>query len=160
MEGMISLDVKNLPYKKMNGLLKTLRIDPSRVALEVSPDFATYIPLKNWQDYLPFSHKVSSVVLFKKHSLYLFVGYSSDDTTIIYNPAFSAFLLKKGVQYPVKQLDFNKEVSVRKNRIYSKKDKTGQLDIILDAILDKISRHGISSLTEEEIKQLDNLSNQ
>ena len=36
MENIISLNVKDLPYKKMKGFLKNLKINPDDVALNVS----------------------------------------------------------------------------------------------------------------------------
>lgn len=153
MENIISLNVKDLPYKKMKGFLKSVKIDPDDIALNVSfcEDFIRFTPLINWQNYLPFSHKVKKIILLKTKNKFLFVGHSNDDETVVYNPVFSKSLLEFGfnpIQF-VKELECDKP-----ERTCLIKSKTTRLDTLLD----KINSQGISFLSESEKKELDNLS--
>lgn len=156
MENIISLNVKDLPYKKMKGFLKNLKINPDDVALNVSvcQGFIRFTPLVNWQNYLPFSHKVKKIILLKTKNKFLFVGHSNDDETVIYNPEFSKSLLESGFNpiLLVKQLEEDKPTT--KKRSYLKRSKVTRLDVLLD----KITRLGMNSLTEDERKELDTLS--
>lgn len=155
MENIISLNVKDLPHKKMKGFLKNLKINPDKVALNVvvCQDFIRFTPLVNWQNYLPFSHKVKKIILLKTKNIFLFVGHSNDDETVIYNPEFSKSLLESGFNpiLIVKPLENDK---TQPKRSYIKKSKITRLDILLD----KINSQGISSLSDFEKKELDSLS--
>jgi hypothetical protein len=153
MENIISLNVKDLPYKKMKGFLKNHKINPDDVALkvEISSDFIRYTPLVNWQNYLQFSHKVVRIILLKTKNIFLFVGHSNDGKTIIYNPEFSKLILEFGFNpiLLVKQLENDKP-----ERTYILKSKITRLDMLLDII----NRLGINSLSDDEKKELDYLS--
>lgn len=156
MENIISLNVKDLPYKKMKGFLKNLKINPDDVALDiiVCQDFIRFTPLINWQNYLPFTHKVKKIILLKTKNIFLFVGHSNDDETVVYSSGFSKLLLESGFNpiLLVKQLE--KDKPEIKKRTYIKKSKITHLDILLD----KINSQGISSLSDIEKKDLDSLS--
>lgn len=155
MENIISLNVKDLPHKKMKGFLKSLKINPDDVALNisVSKDFTRFAPLVNWQNYLPFSHKVKKIILLKTKNIFLFVGHSNDDETVIYNPEFSKSLLESGFNpvLIVKPLENDK---TQPKRSYIKKSKITRLDMLLDII----NRQGLNSLSDEQKRDLDSLS--
>lgn len=153
-ENIITLNVKDLPYKKMKGFLKNHKINPDYVALRVeySGEFTRFTPLLNWQNYLPFSHKVTAILLFKIDNIYLFIGHSNNGETIIYNDEFSKFLLNLNSKDIVKSLPEKKQ---KKNITLSlRNDKITCLNILLD----KINRQGINSLTIEEKIELETLS--
>lgn len=153
-ENIITLKVKDLPYKKMKGFLKNHKINPDNIALKVeySTEFTRFIPLLNWQNYLPYSHKVVSILLYKINNIFLLVGHSNNGDSIIYNPEFSKFLLNLNSKDIVKSLPENKQ---EKNITLSlRNDKITRLNILLD----KINRQGINSLTIEEKIELETLS--
>jgi hypothetical protein len=155
-ENIITLNVKDLPYKKMQGLLKFHKINPDYVALRVefSEEFTRFTPLERWQNYLPYSHKVVSILLYKINNIFLFVGHSIDSNSIVYNPEFSKFLLEINLKQVIKSLDnSDQEIGISTPITYS---KSGRLNMILD----KINRlkGGINSLSIEEKKELDELS--
>lgn len=154
MENIINLNVKDLPYKKMKGFLKNQKINPDNIALRVVvvEEYTHYTPLKNWQNYLPFSHKVVAIVLYKINNLYLFVGHSIDNETIVYNPEYSKSLLTSKNTIVVEPKVESKPST--KKRSYFKRTKITRLDILLD----KINRQGINSLTIEEKNELETLS--
>lgn len=154
-DNIITLGVKDLPYRKMTGLLKSQKINPDKIALkvEVDDEYTRFIVLKDWQNYLPFSHKVVRILLFKIRDVFLFVGHSTDNQTIIYNPEFSKMLLESKWEKEVKQL--NDPVGKTKKRTYFTKRKITRIDVLLD----KITRFGIDSLSGDEQKELDDLSN-
>lgn len=153
-ENIIILNVKNLPYKKMQGFLKNQKINPDNIALRVviGEEFTHYTPLKNWQNYLPFSHKVVAIILHKINNLYLFVGHSVDNETIIYNPEYSKSLLLSKNTIILEPKVESKPAT--KKRSYFERRKITRLDILLD----KITKMGIDALTDEEIKELEILS--
>lgn len=138
----------------MKGFLKNHKINPNDVALrlEFSDDLIGYAQLTNWQNYLPYSHRVVKIILLKTNNIFLFVGHTNDDETIIYNPGFSKLLLKSKPEIIVKQLD-NDKPEIKK-KASPKKSKIDRMDILLD----KITRFGISSLTVDERRELDYLS--
>lgn len=153
-ENIITLNVKDLPYKKMKGFLKNQKINPDNIALKVeySSEFTRFTPLLNWQNYLPFSHKVTAILLFKIDNIYLFVGHSNNGETIIYNDEFSKFLLNLNSKDIVKSLPEKKQEI--NNTLTLSNDKITRLDILLD----KINRQGINSLTIEEKNELETFS--
>lgn len=156
MENIICLDVTNLPYKKIKGFLKNHKINQDNIALkvEISQDFTRYTPLTHWENHLPFSHRVTKIILLKIKSVYLFVGHSTDNENIIYNPGFSKLLLESGFNLVlvVKLLESDKPEL--KKRTYFQKRRISRLD----QLLDKIRRFGINSLDDVEKKDLDALS--
>lgn len=153
-ENIIILNVKNLPYKKMQGFLKNQKINPDNIALRVvvGEEYTHYTPLKNWQNYLPFSHKVVAIILYKINNIFLFVGHSVDNETIVYNPDYSKSLLSSKNTIIVEQKVESKPAT--KKRSYFKRSKITRLDILLD----KITKMGIVALTDEEKKELEILS--
>lgn len=156
MENIINLNVKDLPYKKMKGFLKSHKINPDYIALrvEINEDFSRFTPLERWQNYLPYSHKVVSILLYRINNIFLFVGHSIDSNSIVYNPEFSKFLLEINLKQVIKSLDnSDQEIGISTPITYS---KSGRLNMILD----KINRlkGGINSLSIEEKKELDELS--
>lgn len=155
MENVISLNVKDLPYKKMKGFLKNLKINPDKVALNVfvGQDFIRFTPLVNWQNYLPFSHKVKKIILLKTKNIFFFVGYSNDDETVIYNPEFSKTLLESGFN-PILLIEPLENDKTQPKRSYIKKSKITRLDMLLDII----NRLGINALSDEEKRDLESLS--
>lgn len=146
----ISVQIKNLPYKKMSGYLKSQKINPNLVAISISDDGLKYIPI-DWKNYLSYGHKVVKIVLCKMNSFFLFVGYSMDDKTIVYNNNFSEIVLNQEIK--MDQIIISEKESTTINET-----KMGQSDMILDKILDKIGQFGIISLTDEERKELNELS--
>jgi hypothetical protein len=153
-ENIITLKVKDLPYKKMKGFLKNHKINPDNIALKVeySSEFTRFTPLLNWQNYLPFSHKVTAILLFKIDNIYLFVGHSNNGETIIYNDEFSKFLLNLNSKDIVKSLPEKKQV-INKTLSLSN-DKITRIDILLD----KINKMGLSFLSKKEREELETLS--
>lgn len=153
-ENIITLKVKDLPYKKMQGFLKNQKINPDNIALRVviGEEYTHYTPLKNWQNYLPFSHKVIVIILYKINNIFLFVGHSNDGETIIYNPEFSKLLLTAKNSIIVEPKIEIKPVTMK--RSYFERRKITRLDILLD----KITKMGIDALTDEEKKELEILS--
>jgi hypothetical protein len=154
MDNIISINVKNSPYKKMNGLLKSHKIDSKNIALKLKNDYSKFTILSRWQNYLPDSHKVSKILLLKKNKLFLFVGYSNDDKEIIYNPDFSKLILENAVLLSNNQSEVTVTEEKKSKRKYIKRNKPTRLDILLE----KISRSGINSLLDEEKNELDSLS--
>ncbi len=146
----VVISVDNLPYKKINGLLKSLKINPDSVAISISIDGQMFVPIK-WQNYLIYSHKIKKIILLKEDDLFLFVGYSVDDKTIVYNNDFSKKILKIDSCIIEKRFYFSNTKSTN-----FKIDKIKQIDILLD----KIVQSGINSLSEYEMNQLNYLSKQ
>lgn len=154
MENIISLNVKDLPYKKMKGFLKNHKINPDKVALkvEVGEEFTRFVPLENWQNYLQFSHKVVKILFLKINNLYLFIGHSNDGETIIYNPEFSKFLMNINSKQVEKPLDKSEQEGGTSTHFTN--NKSGRLNMILD----KINALGFNSLSRKEREDLDTLS--
>ena len=140
--------VKNLPLKKMPGYLKSQKINPDLIAISISDDGKKYVPI-DWKNYLPYGHKVVKIILCKKYNLFLLVGYSKDGETIIYNGGFSKQLLHG-------ESNIVGKTSICNNDSFNHKYKFQRLDILLDKI--GYSDSGISSLTDEERKELKELS--
>lgn len=153
MENIITLNVKDLPYKKMKGFLKNHKINPDNIALKVefSEEFTRFTPLEYWQSYLPFSHKVVTIVLLKMNNFFLFVGHSTNHETVIYNPEFSKLLLNINSKRVVKPLDNRWQKGKRRHNTKSE-------IIYLNMLLDKINTLGFNSLSREEREDLDTLS--
>ena len=141
---LIVISVKDLPYKKMNGMLTLLKINPDLVAKSISVDSQKYCRIR-WQDYLVFSHKIKKIVLLKKDGLFFFVGYSKNNETIIYNDEFSKFILNNGNQ--------TDKGTVKESTSFLK-TKLRRIDILLD----KVGFFGINSLTADEKNELHQLS--
>lgn len=140
--------VKNIPHKKMSGYLKSQKINPDLIAVSISDDRLSYQPI-DWKNYLPHSHKVIKIILCKVDNLFLFVGYSKDYETIIYNEEFSRFLLFKEskIEYKIEK------------KISKPKSCFNESELIrLNPLLDKISKSGIDSLSKNELNELDYLS--
>lgn len=144
----LELLVKNIPYKKMPGYLKSNKIDPNSIAISISNNGSRYKPI-DWKDYLYYGHKVVKIILCKKYNLFLLVGYSKDGETIIYNDGFSKQLLNGESKIVGK-------TNICNDHISNYKYKFQRLDILLDKI--GHSNSGISSLTDEEKKELIELS--
>jgi hypothetical protein len=140
--------VKNLPFKKMPGYLKSIKINPDAIAISITDDGKKYVPI-DWKNYLPHGHKVVKIILCKKYNLFLLVGYSIDGETIIYNDGFSKQLLNGESKIVGK-------TNICNNHSSNYKYKFQRLDILLDKI--GHSNSGISSLTDEEKKELIELS--
>lgn len=153
-ENIITLKVKDLPYKKMKGFLKNHKINPDNIALKVeySGEFTRFTPLEKWQNYLPYSHKVVSILLYKINNIFLFVGHSNNDESIIYNPEFSKFLLNLNSKDIIKSLPEKKQEI--NNTLILSNDKITRLDILLD----KINKMGLSFLSKKEREELETLS--
>lgn len=134
----------------MSGYLKSQKINPDLIAVSISDDGLRYDPIE-WKNYLYFGHKVVKIVLCKMNSFFLFVGYSMDDNTIVYNNNFSEIVLNQEIK--MDQIIISEKESTTINET-----KMGQSDMILDKILDKIGQFGIISLTDEEKKELKELS--
>ncbi len=145
-----ALLVKNIPHKKMSGYLKSQKINPDLIAVSISDDRLSYQPI-DWKNYLPHSHKVIKIILCKVDNLFLFVGYSKDYETIIYNDEFSKILLSKesNIEYKIER-----RISNTKSCFNNKGLKR------LDALLDNISKLGIDSLSKNELNELNYLSRQ
>lgn len=145
----IDLSVKNLPYKKMPGYLKSQMINPVEIAVSIADDGKKYVPI-DWKNYLPFGHKVVKIILCKMDTLFLFVGFSNDGKTIIYSDGFSKQLLCEGSKIVSKTNICNQDSSIQKNKF-----------VRLNELLDKIKKlGGIDSLTKYELNELDYLSRQ
>lgn len=145
---LIVISVKDLPYKKMNGVLRSLKINPDFVAKSIAANGQKYCRIR-WQDYLVFSHKIKKIILLKKDGLFLFVGHSNNDETIVYNDDFSKSILKIScINSEEQSVSFNPKTN------YFKKNKFGRINMFLD----QIASFGIESLSEEQIKELDELS--
>lgn len=140
----LDLLVKDLPFKKMPGFLKTQKINPDLIAISISDDGQKYVPI-NWKNFMPYGHKVVKIILCKMDNLFLYVGCSKDGETIIYNDGFSKSLL-------LKASGFENKIDLK-----GQKAKSNTL-IHLDIILDKIGKFGIDSLSIEEKRELDFLS--
>lgn len=151
MENAIILQVKNLPYKKIPGYLKSKKINPELVAKSISLSESKY-ELINWKNYLPFDHQVIKVVLLKFDNLFLFVGHSYNDKSIIYNDSFSEMVLNQTISTKTNQTILPKKESLSNND-----NKIVRINILLDKIAQ--NDDGIKSLTKEEKKELDELSN-
>lgn len=145
----ISIPTKNLPYKKIPGFLKSQKINPNLIAVSISTDGLKFVPIK-WDNYLPYGHKIVKIILSKMDNLFIFVGYSYDDKTIIYNNGFSEIILNKEISSRISKIIVSKKEDT--NTI--NKTKIGRIDIILD----KIGELGILSLSNEERKELKELS--
>lgn len=145
----VIISVDNLPYKKINGLLKSLKINPDSVAISISIDGQMFIPIK-WQNYLIYSHKIKKIILLKEDDLFLFVGYSVDDETIVYNNDFSKKILKTNSLT-------SKKHSVSSN-LKSTDFKVTKL-LQINELLDKITQSdGLKSLSIDELSKLKILS--
>jgi hypothetical protein len=144
----ISIPTKNLPYKKMSGYLKSQKINPDLIAVSISDDRLRYVPIE-WKNHLYFGHKVVKIILSKMDNLFIFVGYSNDDKTIIYNNHFSEIVLNQEIIPKTDQIIVSEKDSTTIN-----KTKIGRINIILD----KIGQFGITSLTDKEKKELKELS--
>lgn len=143
----IDLLVKNLPYKKMPGYLKSQKINPDAIAVSITDYGKKYVPI-DWKNYLYYNHKVVKVLLCKMYNLFLLVGYSKDGETIIYNDGFSKQLLLEGSKISCKTNIYNS--SIQKNKF-----------VRLNELLDKIAKlGGIHSLSKNELNELDYLSRQ
>ncbi|MBC5836018.1 hypothetical protein G6N05_14095 [Flavobacterium sp. F372] len=143
--------VKNLPYKKMPGYLKSIKINPDAIAISITDDGKKYVPI-DWKNYLPHGHKVVKIILCKKYNLFLLVGYSKDGESIIYNDGFSKHLLHG-------ESNIVGKTNICNDHSSNHKYKFQRLDILLDKI--GHSDSGISSLsnlTNEEKKELIELS--
>lgn len=140
---LIVISVKDLPYKKMSGVLRSLKINPDLVAKSIFENGQKYCKIR-WQDYMVFSHKIKKIVLLKKDGLFLFVGYSNNDEVIVYNDEFSKSILKIGCNNSEKQTVFSnpKTTSIKKSIVE-------RINMLLD---------GFGSLSEEQKKELDELS--
>lgn len=149
-DNLIVISVEQIPYKKIGGILRSMRINPNLVAKSIATDGLRFVPIR-WQNYLIFSHKIKKIVLLKEDDLFLFVGYSVDDETIVYNNDFSKKILKIDSCIIEKRFDFSNTKSTN-----FKIDKNKQIDILLD----KIVQSGINSLSEYEMNQLNYLSKQ
>lgn len=149
----ISIPTKNLPYKKIPGFLKSQKINPNLIAVSISTDGLKFVPIK-WDNYLPYGHKIVKVILLKTDNVFLFAGYSRDDKTIIYNNSFSEIILNQEISPKMDQT-----IVPKKKSTYYPKSKFVYLDrLLIDALLDKVSQFGITSLTDKEKKELKELS--
>ena len=145
----ISIPTKNLPHKKIPGFLKSQKINPNLIAVSISSDGLKFVPIK-WDNYLPYGHKIVKIILSKMDNLFIFVGYSYDDKTIIYNNGFSEIILNKEISSRISKII----VSKKEDTTTINKTKIGRIDIILD----KIGKLGMLSLSNEEKKELKELS--
>ena len=132
----------------MPGYLKARKIDPDLIAVSIFDDGLKYVRI-DWKNYLTYSHKVVKIVLFKKDNLFLFVGYSTDDKTIMYNNNFSEIILNQAI---------NQIIDSKKESTTINETRTVQTCTILDEILDQINKFGILSLSNEQKKELLKLS--
>jgi hypothetical protein len=144
----ISIPTKNLPYKKMPGYLKARKIDPDLIAVSIFDNGQKYVPI-NWKNYLYFGHKIAKIVLCKIDNLYIFVGYSNDDKSIIYNNSFSEIILSQEINH---RLD--KTIVTENNSTYVTKSNMLQINTILDFI----GQFGVSALSNDKLEQLKELS--
>lgn len=146
----IDLLVKNVPYKKMSGFLKSQKINPDLIAISIFNNGKEYVPIE-WKNFMPYGHKVVKIILCKMDNLFLYVGCSKDGETIIYNDGFSKQLLSKELN-----IEFKTESKIFYTKSYFNKSELTRLDILLD----KIGHFGIDSLSKNEINELDYLSRQ
>ena len=148
----ISISINKLPYKKIPRFLKSLKINPDLVAVSISDDGLRYVPI-DWKNYLSYDHKVVKIILTKMDNLFLFVGHSKDDKTIVYNNNFSEIVLTRAINPGINEI-----IDSKKERTYNKKSRFVYLDkLLIDELLDKVSQFGISSLSKDELKQLKEL---
>lgn len=140
---LIVISVKDLPYKKICGVLRSLKINPDLVAKSIFANGQKYCKIR-WQDYLVFSHKIKKIILLKKDGLFLFVGHSNNDETIVYNDEFSKEILKIVCNNSERKSVFSNPKTTN-----IKKSIVERINILLD---------GFGSLSEEQKKELDELS--
>lgn len=148
----ISIPINNLRYKKIPGFLKSLKINPDLVAVSISHDGLRYVPM-DWKNYLSYDHRVVKIILTKMDNLFLFVGHSKDDKTIVYNNNFSEIVLTRAINPGINEIIDSKKESTTINET-----RTVQTCTILDEILDQINKFGILSLSNEQKKELLKLS--
>ena len=144
----ISIPINNLPYKKIPGFLKSLKINPDLVAVSISDDGLRYVPM-DWKNYLSYDHRVVKIILTKMDNLFLFVGHSKDDKTIFYNNNFSEIILKQETNPRIDQTIF-----IENNSTYGTKSNMLQIN----AILDVVGQFGLSALSNDMLEQLKKLS--
>ncbi|MBP9849311.1 MAG: hypothetical protein KBC58_07710 [Flavobacterium sp.] len=141
----ITIEV-NKPYKKIPGYLRTLKINPERIAISINKMDNTYRQIV-WKDILSYDCRVKKIILLKWDNLFLYIGLSSDNQTIVYNEQFSKFILFNSILLADKLVKTDPPQCNAK--ILQKK---------INNILDKINRFGINSITLSEKNQLVNLS--
>ena len=144
----ISIPINNLPYKKIPGFLKSLKINPDLVAVSISDDGLRYVPM-DWKNYLSYDHRVVKIILTKMDNLFLFVGHSKDDKTIFYNNNFSEIILKQETNPRIDQT-----IVIENNSTYGTKSNMLQIN----AILDVVGQFGLSALSNDMLEQLKKLS--
>lgn len=142
----VTIDVTKKHYKKMGNYLRSLKITSEMIAISVNEINSKYCPI-NWKDILPHDHRVKKIILLKRDNLFLYIGFSSDNKTIVYNDAFSEFILINST------LINNMDLLPSKSKVSQKNN-----DKKINALLDKIAFSGIESLTYEERNSLNNLS--
>ena len=81
----------------------------------------------------------------------MYVGFSKDNQTIVYNEHFSKFILSKSISLDNKSI--KTELLPAKVKVVGKNNTQK-----INDLLDKLNRFGINSITPGEKNQLDNLS--
>ena len=109
-----------------------------------------YCPI-NWGNILPYDHRIKKIILLKMDNLFLYVGFSTDNQTIVYNEQFSKFILLNSILLGDKLI---------KADTFQDKGKVSQKTDIqkINGFLDIIKLKGLDSLTFGERRELDNLS--
>lgn len=141
----ITIDVKNKPYKKMEGYLRFLKIDPLRIAISINKEDSTYRQII-WKNILIDGHRIKKIILLKSGNLFLYIGSAADGKTIVFNEAFSEFILSNSISLDDQQI--KADTLPNKANVRQK----------VNALLDKISKNGYNSLSLDERKQLNSLS--
>ena len=140
----ITIDVTNKHYKKMEGgYLRNLKIDSKRIAISINKEDSTYRQII-WKNILIDGHRIKKIILLKSGNLFLYIGSAADGKTIVFNEAFSEFILSISLDdQQIKADTLPNKANVRQK---------------VNALLDKISKNGYNSLSLDERKQLNSLS--
>jgi hypothetical protein len=152
----ITIDVSNKPYKKVDGYLRNLKINPERIAISIHENNSKYCPI-NWGNILPYDHRIKKIILLKMDNLYLYIGSTIDGKKIVYSEAFSEFLLSNSISLVDKQIKTD-VIPAKVNFVPKNNAEKVNVYLRVNVYLEKIKNGGIESLTFEERKNLDKLS--